>query len=72
MILLLSYYSIYYATKISFWTLRKLKNIFYHEEQCNTLTEEPVYITRKEFENIENEQRQLLCEVNRLKVILES
>lgn len=66
MILLLSYYSVYYFTKATFWTFQKFQTLFKNND--DKISEEPIYITRAEIEELKHEHEMMKSELNKLKM----
>lgn len=66
MILLLSYYSVYYFTKATFWTFQKLQTLF--KNNNDELSEEPIYITKEEIEEMKREHEIMKFELNEIKL----
>lgn len=54
MLLLVSYYSMYYLTKATFWTINKVKNLVIPKKE--SIEEEFVPISKEELEYLRNNQ----------------
>lgn len=55
MLLLISYYSMYYLTKATFWTINKVKNLVIPKKE-SIEEEEFVLISKEELEYLRNNQ----------------
>ena len=65
MILLLSYYSVYYVSKVTLWSLSQFTNLFRQKKEVD---DEPIYVTREEIEELKREHEELKSKMKEIMI----